>query len=191
MKALLSCFHQGPSSSFALASISTTKTKLGLVVYPAPQESLTYTWIRSRIKYQGHKEFLTNLWRRWNAAARALLGRIQQRDSLQMEKETKNLALAVTSCRHTRDPGSQDECEGSKFDARDLSQLSRVVSDILTLMRMAGYPFTFPRLLTTLDVLLFVLASLTPTCSSNRSCMKDQSKDTTADNWTSNSFPGS
>ncbi|KAF8944624.1 hypothetical protein BGZ47_003994 [Haplosporangium gracile] len=146
MKALLSCFHQGPSSS-SVASTSatstttettatTTTTRLELVIYPAPEERLGHSWIRSQLKYQGHKELLTGLWWRWDAAAKALLDRIQQRAS-QAERKAVNPRSAMPPFfGHSRVQGQQDGSEGVRPDAQGLSQLSRIVSDILTLMRI-------------------------------------------------------
>lgn len=160
VKTIIACFQQGPSSS--ATSSSTTTTRLGLIVYPEPQGSPTHAWIRSRLRYQGQKEFLTNLWRRWNAAARALLGRIRPWASLQIVQENNNLASAATSFRHTSDSGSQGGPESSTLDARDLSQLSRVVSDILTLMRMACHAFVFPHFLTMSQCLIFCPCLIDP-----------------------------
>ncbi|KAF9142227.1 hypothetical protein BG015_000999 [Linnemannia schmuckeri] len=133
MNALLSCFHPGPPSSSSVASSSASSTRLELNIYPAPDESLSHSWIRLRLKYQGHKELLTGLWWRWNAAAKVLFDQIQQR-ALQAEREAVNPRSPFFG--RSRVQGQQDGSEGFRSDAQDLSRLGRIVSDILTLMRM-------------------------------------------------------
>lgn len=157
VRALLTCFHQRKtlsSSSTATTVPKTTATataratRLGLIVYPAPQESPTHSWIQSRLRYQGHKELLTGLWRRWDAAAKALLDRARQRTSRADMEVTDSPSVMVPFGR-SRDQRYEGGSADTQVGAQALSQLGRAVSDILTLMRMVCY-----------TVLSFVLSSL-------------------------------
>ncbi|OAQ35756.1 hypothetical protein K457DRAFT_12974 [Linnemannia elongata AG-77] len=140
-KALLTCFHQRPSPSSSSTETTASKTatrssrRLELIVYPAPQESSTHAWIRSRLRYQGHKELLSSLWRRWDAGAKALLDRIRKRAS-QAEGGAVYSALALIPFDRSGGQGQQVVSEYTYVDKQVVSQLGRAVSDILTLMRM-------------------------------------------------------
>ncbi|KAK3841507.1 MAG: hypothetical protein J3R72DRAFT_524340 [Linnemannia gamsii] len=115
MEALLSCFHQGSPSSSSSTEAAKTPS-FALFIYPTPQADTTHSWIQARLSYQGHKELLTSLWRRWNAAAKAVVEQMQRASMKQQEQDGVNTNTGL--------------------DAQALVQLSRVVSDILTLMRM-------------------------------------------------------
>ncbi|KAG0373509.1 hypothetical protein BGX24_011613 [Mortierella sp. AD032] len=115
MEALLSCFHQvSPSSSSSTEAVKTPS--FALFIYPTPQADTTHSWIQARLRYQGHKELLTSLWRRWNAAAKTVVEQMRRASMKQEEQDGVNTNTGL--------------------DAQALVQLSRVVSDILTLMRM-------------------------------------------------------
>lgn len=147
-KALLTCFHQRPSPSSSSTETTASKTatrssrRLELIVYPAPQEGSTQAWIRSRLRYQGHKELLSSLWRRWDAGAKALLDRIRKRAS-QAEGGAVYSALALIPFDRSEGQGQQSVSEDTYVDKQVVSQLGRAVSDILTLMRMVRYTVVF------------------------------------------------
>ncbi|KAG0274967.1 hypothetical protein BGZ95_009307 [Linnemannia exigua] len=115
MEALLSCFHQGsPSSSCSTAAAKAPR--FTLFIYPTPQADASRSWIQARLKYQGHKELLTGLWQRWNAAAKVVAEQMRRESMKQQEQDSINTNTGL--------------------GIQGLVQLNRVVSDILMLMRM-------------------------------------------------------